>query len=450
MTLTKKLGIVFFTLLVVAIANTSVVYNFQTSQKTDAAIIDAAGRNRMLSQKIGFLAEQIVNGNESIKSELQEVIYLHDTSFLALKNGGIAPGISNNRTLPETIPSIMPLVENAGELWLKYKANAEVIANKPIIINEIPNPAVITALSFIEKNALEMLNRNNEMTKAYVISNEIKQKSTNGALFIILIIYAIVIGFGFIVSRSLVHTLEVLDKAKTNLVSLIAHQLKTPITAISWNTETLLSGDHGALNPEQTDTLNQIDNTNGRMKKLINSFLNISNIDLGVVTIKTKTINFIDVCEEALNGMEPQILEKNHTIIKKYDKKSSIAPADQNLLRIIFENLISNAIKYTPENGEITISIGALNHEITLSVSNGGNPITKEDQSKIFDKLYRTDDAQKMDPDGNGLGLYLVKKIVKNAGGRIWIESKKGSNTIFSVAFPITGMKEREGIKSLS
>lgn len=233
-----------------------------------------------------------------------------------------------------------------------------------------------------------------------------------------------------------------IDRQKTEFVSLASHQFKTPLSSISWNTEMLLNGDFGKLNPKQQKIINTIEQTNERMKELVGSLLNVSRIDLGVFLVEPEPVDYIKMCSEVLNELKDRIATKGHTIINKFQPNLPIMMADPKLLRIIFQNYISNAVKYTPNNGKIIISIEIVKNMLVISVANNGDPIPSEDQSKIFGKMFRASNAQTQDPDGNGLGLYLVKQIAENAGGKAWFESKKGKYTTFYISFPASGMQK--------
>ncbi len=143
-TLTGKLAIVFAMLLALVITNTAIIYRFQASQRTDAAIVDAAGRDRMLSQRIGLLAEQVLLGHDEIRPLLQEMVDLHDASFLALRDGGIAPGIANDEVLPATIENIRPLTTEVDNLWQEYKRNAQIIVDEPRLNSGTPDQKALT------------------------------------------------------------------------------------------------------------------------------------------------------------------------------------------------------------------------------------------------------------------------------------------------------------------
>lgn len=241
-----------------------------------------------------------------------------------------------------------------------------------------------------------------------------------------------------------------IDREKTEFVSLASHQLKTPVGAISWNLEMLKTGDYGPLNEQQQEVVSEMYTMNQRMIELINGLLNISRIELGVFIIEPTPTNFVAICEEVLNEMEPRLISKGHHLTKRYDENLTEVNADSKLLRIVFQNLISNAIKYTPDRGEVGVAIEVEDGEVLITVSNNGAAIPEADKPRIFTKLFRASNAQEQDPHGNGLGLYLVKEIVMNAGGRIWFDSIAGKGTTFYVSFPLSGMLKKEGTKELA
>ncbi len=241
-----------------------------------------------------------------------------------------------------------------------------------------------------------------------------------------------------------------IDKEKTEFVSLASHQLKTPIGAMRWTLEMLLAGDYGTISDEQKKVLNEIYTMNKRMYELISSLLNISRIEMGVFIIEPKPTDFAKLCDEVLVEMESRRVQKEHEVIKDFESNLPIVPADEKLLRIIFQNFISNAIKYTKDHGKIRVTLKSTIEDIIFSVSNNGDPIPESEQSRIFQKMFRASNAQEQDTDGNGLGLYVVKQIVDNGGGKTWFTSKEGEDTVFSCSFPLSGMLPKAGTKQLS
>lgn len=233
---------------------------------------------------------------------------------------------------------------------------------------------------------------------------------------------------------------KLIDKEKTEFVLFASHQFKTPVSAIRWTLDTLLSGRYGQVTNEQKEALEGIYSLNLRIDELVSSLLSISRIESGVFVIEPTPANFKNICEEVLVEMEYFIAQKKHTLVKNIEEGIPMIPVDTKLLRIIFQNFISNAIKYTASEGKVSVSLKTSGNEIIFSVSNNGEPIPEADQPKIFSKMYRASNAQEQDPHGTGLGLYLTKLIIENAGGHVWFTSKRGEDTVFYVSFPLTGM----------
>ena len=234
-----------------------------------------------------------------------------------------------------------------------------------------------------------------------------------------------------------------IDKAKSEFVSLASHQLKTPIGAVSWNLEALLSGDFGILSDEQNKVINQIYKLNNRMSDIIANFLNVSRIELGTFLVEPVKTDFVSICEDVLFELKDKIVSKKYQIEKNYQSPKIEAMADPKVLRMIFQNLLSNAVKYTGDNGNISISIKIEEQKIKIIIADNGEAIPEKDKSKIFEKMFRASNARSMDPDGNGLGLYVLKYIIGIAGGKIWFESEAGKGTTFFVEFEMPGMKEK-------
>lgn len=282
-----------------------------------------------------------------------------------------------------------------------------------------------------------------------IFKGEVINRKKSGKLYISSIHIAPIFGedkkiIGFLSTEEDVTKEKTIDREKTEFVSLASHQLKTPVGAMRWNLEMLMDGDYGQLSSKQKDVIKEIFGMNIRMNELINRLLNISRIELGTFIIEPSPTDFAVVCNEVLSEIEWEIAKKNHTLIKNINEKLPIIPADPKLLRMIFQNLLSNAIKFTQQSGKITITLDSDKRCIIFRVANNGAPIPQEDQSRIFEKLFRANNAQEQDPGGSGLGLYLVKQIVDNSGGKIWFTSKKGKDTIFSVSFPLSGMIKKK------
>jgi len=235
------------------------------------------------------------------------------------------------------------------------------------------------------------------------------------------------------------------DRAKTEFVSLASHQLRTPLSIISWYTEMLLEGGNGQMSEKQKEYLEEIYATNRRMIDLVTALLSVSRIELGTFAIRPKLIDVAQIADIELKELAPAIKKRKIEIAKKYDKTLE-AMADPDIMMIVFQNLLSNAIKYNNEGGRIDLEIIKKESDILIKVANTGPAIPKASQPRIFEKLYRADNAREMDPEGTGLGLYIIKSMLERAGGKIWFESEENRGTAFYVIIPSGGMIAKEGL----
>lgn len=240
-----------------------------------------------------------------------------------------------------------------------------------------------------------------------------------------------------------------IDKAKSEFVSLASHQLRTPLSTINWYVETLLTPTLGPTTQGQQDYLKEVYIASKRMVELVNALLNVSRVELGTFMVEPKPTDFRTVADEVLKDIDHQIQEKKQVVEKKYDSSLPLIPADPKLLRIIFQNLITNSVKYTPENGKITIDIKAENENVLIKITDTGCGIPKSQEGQIFTKLFRADNVRELETDGTGLGLYIAKAIVDQSKGKIWFETIENQGTTFFVQLPISGMLVKKGYKAL-
>lgn len=234
-----------------------------------------------------------------------------------------------------------------------------------------------------------------------------------------------------------------IDRAKSEFVSLASHQLRTPLSTINWYAEMLLSEDAGRLSEEQREFTSEIYKGNQRMVDLVNSLLNVSRIELGTLAVDPKPTNLIDQAESVLNEIKPLLAKKKLKIIKNFGKNIPEINLDDKLMRIVWQNLLSNALKYTPVKGQISITVSKDKTNAKIAVGDTGFGIPKEQQDKIFTKLFRADNVKEKETDGTGLGLYIVKSVVEQFGGKIWFESEEGKGTTFFINIPLKGVKPK-------
>lgn len=241
-----------------------------------------------------------------------------------------------------------------------------------------------------------------------------------------------------------------IDQAKDEFVSLASHQLRTPLSTINWYTEMLLEGDAGRVSKKQKDFLKEIYTANKRMVALVSALLNVSRIELGTFTIVPKPTDIAVLVQDVLKMLKPEI-EKREIKLQEQYGDIPIMNVDPQLMQIVFQNLISNAVKYTPNGGAVGVEISrnGPQNQLCAYVRDTGYGIPKNQQSKIFTKLFRADNIKSKVTDGNGLGLYIVKSIISRSGGTISFESQEDKGTSFCVTLPFSGMRKKMGTKKL-
>jgi PAS domain S-box-containing protein len=244
-----------------------------------------------------------------------------------------------------------------------------------------------------------------------------------------------------------------IDRAKSEFVTLASHQLRTPISAIAWMSELLMHGDAGKLKTEQADYVQQIYHSNKRMAALVDAMLTTSSLELGSLPIRPEPVDLPRLCRQILEQLLDTLpADKILHIKEHYDPALPTESLDPNVMKTILQNLITNAFKYTPKNGTVTITIKKSNEKLNdspgdnllIEVADTGMGVPIDEQSKIFTKLFRATNVKHQDTDGTGLGLYIVKTITEYVGGKIRFESEEGKGSTFSVLLPLTSMSKKE------
>ncbi|HWT55739.1 MAG TPA: HAMP domain-containing sensor histidine kinase [Candidatus Microsaccharimonas sp.] len=229
------------------------------------------------------------------------------------------------------------------------------------------------------------------------------------------------------------------EESKDEFVSLVSHQLRTPLTSMRLFVEMLLDGQVGELNAKQHEYLRMVEISTGRMVDLVSDFLNASKLELGRMEIRPQPTHLEDLVESIVKNLRPLADQQRLTIV--YDKQELPEVAvEPTLYSQIVNNLLSNALHYTPDGGTITVRLVQNANGYQLDVTDTGIGIPFGAQAELFKRFYRADNAKHVLGEGSGLGLYLIKRIVDTCGGRVWYESTEGKGTTFHVIIPSTGM----------
>lgn len=242
-----------------------------------------------------------------------------------------------------------------------------------------------------------------------------------------------------------------LEDARTNFISIASHQLRTPLTSMRWFVEMLLAGDAGIINEEQKHFITRVYEGTDRMINLVNLLLQIARVEAGRVKIEPVSLSIKELVEDVCALLKSTIDQKNQRIdITTNPDPFPIVAMDKDIIWQVLQNLISNANRYAPEQSTIFVSIIQKEDVIEMAVKDSGIGIPPDQQSRIYEKFFRAENAVKLVPEGSGLGLALVKSLVEGWGGRLWFESEENKGTTFYFTVPLKGMTPKEGEVKIS
>jgi signal transduction histidine kinase len=220
-------------------------------------------------------------------------------------------------------------------------------------------------------------------------------------------------------------------------VSIVAHQLKSPLAVIKEYLEALISGECGKINPRQKEYLSDALENVKRMKQNIDDLLLVKIAEEGKFKIFLKPISLTEITEEVIKNFSYWAKANNCQIFFKKERKLPPVLGDPRAIRMVIENLISNAIKYKKGKGKVEVSIFPQGKNLIFSCKDNGVGIPQKDFKKVFTKFYRSPEAMELDPSGSGLGLYVNKIIIESSGGKIWFSKNKISGMTFYFSLPI-------------
>ncbi len=229
--------------------------------------------------------------------------------------------------------------------------------------------------------------------------------------------------------------LQALDLAKSEFISIAAHQLRTPLSAIKWILHMLVHNEFKNEGEALEFTQKAAQSTN-RMIELVNDLLEVDHIQSGKDQFVFKLMDVKTLIESIV--VELQTIAIKRKINLEINLKNCVEiSGDVTKLRELFQNLIENAIKYSQENGNVKIVAGVSNGLLEISVKDSGIGIPEDQKYNIFSKFFRAANAMKVETVGSGLGLFIAKEVVVRHGGKIWFESKVGEGTTFFVQLPL-------------
>jgi PAS domain S-box-containing protein len=227
------------------------------------------------------------------------------------------------------------------------------------------------------------------------------------------------------------------ERAKTDFVSNVSHELRTPLTSIKGYSDLLLCNAVGSLNEQQHHFVKIIQSSSDRLTVLINDLLDISRIESGRFKLETKPVRMEKIVRNVAEMIRPQCDQKALCLMLDIQPDAGLVLGDENRLTQVVTNLVSNACRYTPEGGCITLALSQADGTLRVDVTDTGIGIAPEDQSKIFQRFYRASNPLVQEVAGTGLGLPIARMLVEMHGGRMWLRSEIGVGSTFTFILPV-------------
>ncbi|MGB5843257.1 MAG: GAF domain-containing protein [Anaerolineales bacterium] len=237
------------------------------------------------------------------------------------------------------------------------------------------------------------------------------------------------------------------NKAKSEFVSAAAHELKNPLTSIKGYSDLLVGGSVGPVSEGQASFLATIRSNAERMRTLVSDLQDITRIEAGQLQLQFASESLEGITQEVVTSLETQIDEKGQQLVIRVAEDLPFVWCDVNRMVQVLTNLVSNANKYTPNGGQIEILASQIDapkesedrkQMVRVSIVDNGFGISPDDQKKIFEQFFRSEDSQVRETTGTGLGLSITKILVEMQGGELWFESELGQGTTFHFTIPIT------------
>lgn len=231
-------------------------------------------------------------------------------------------------------------------------------------------------------------------------------------------------------------------RAKSTFLANMSHELRTPLNAIIGFSEVLLEKMFGELNEKQEEYLRDIFSSGTHLLRLINDILDLSKIEAGKIKLEPSAINLRELLQSSLVLVKEQALSHGVSLDLHVDDGIDTVIADEQKVKRIVYNILSNAVKFTPDNGKAGINARQTDAGVEIAVWDTGVGINPEDQGRIFEEFQQLGDALSAKPEGTGLGLTLTKKLVELHGGKIWVKSSPGEGSTFTFTLPRKGGAE--------
>jgi len=250
------------------------------------------------------------------------------------------------------------------------------------------------------------------------------------------IVIVAILSIGNVIINSMERLAQV-NKTKSEFVSIVSHQLKTPLTGISWDVELMVDKYSDGLSDKQKDILKNIESSNALMSRMVNDLLDVARMDQNNFFTRKDEIDIVELVKKVIGKNNVLTLKNKVNINLIVDDNMPKIVGDEKRMEVVLDNFISNAIKYNKENGKVEIKVARDNRRALISIKDTGIGIPKNEQNRVFDKFYRSKEASNKETGGTGLGLYIAKNIIERSDGKVRFHSVEGEGSEFHFSLPI-------------
>ena len=253
---------------------------------------------------------------------------------------------------------------------------------------------------------------------------------------IVLFLTAILFIIAFVIIQGFEKLAEA-NRMKSEFISVVSHQLRSPLSNLRWAIELLMSGRLGKIEEKQTEYFKILKENSGRMQELVSDLLTVSRIATAKLSFKNKEFSLKELISALIKEFEIFARASNVEIEFKPQENLPKVFADPSQIRLVVENLLDNAVRYIKDKGEVKVRLFRKEKNIYFEIEDNGVGIPREDQRYIFQKFFRSGNIMKYQTQGTGLGLYIAKAIIEQSGGKIGFESEENKGSIFWFTLPI-------------